>query len=91
MLQTIRAERSNLATAPICSKGDNTACFKSVKRVEAQITRDYLQQKARQKLGSADTRGMMNSMNSEDLHADGVFEDEMVSAATSAQVSSTKH
>ena len=30
----------------------------------------------------------MSSLASEDLQADGVFEDEMISAATSAQVSS---
>ena len=86
MLQTVKEERANLATAPLCSKGDSSTCYKSVKRVEAAITKDYILHKARGKLSSGETR-MISSFNSEDLHADGVFEDEIVSA-TSGQVSS---
>lgn len=89
MLQTVKAERSNLTTAPICSKGDNSQCFMSVKRVKAVITKDYLLEKARVNLGSADTR-VVSSMQSEDLQADGVYEDELISAGTSAGGASSK-
>ena len=86
MLQTVKAERTSLTSAPLCSKGDNNTCFKSVKRVEAAITKEYLLEKARMRLNSADNR-MVTLMNSEDLQADGVFEDEFISAETSALVS----
>ena len=79
MLQTVKAERANLTTAPLCSKGDNTTCFKSVKRVEAAITKDYLLEKARAHMSSGASR-VLTSLNSEDLMADGVFEDEVMTA-----------
>ena len=73
--------------APLCSKGDNKTCFKSLKRVEAVITKDYLLEKARIPLGSAETQPL-SSMNSEDLQADGVFGDEIMSAKASGKGSS---
>ena len=44
MLKTVRAERCNLATAPICSKGDTTSCYKSVSRIKAVVKKDFLRE-----------------------------------------------
>lgn len=73
MLQTVWAERGNLATAPICSKGDSSTCYKSIKRVQATIKKDYQLQNQRAQLYSGGTNMLSSMMGSEDLLGDGVL------------------
>ena len=75
MLQTVKAERANLSTAPICSKGDNTHCYKSVQRVQAVMKKDYMREKSRLHLSSGDTR-ILSTLGSDDLKSDGVMPDD---------------
>ena len=74
MLQTVKAELGNQRTKPLCSKGDNTACFKSVNRVRAVMKREFLEEKAaRGGLSSAGLNFSGRNPNSNDLRSDGVI------------------
>ena len=79
MLQTVRAERATLSTAPLCTKGDTKNCYSSVKRVKAVIKRDYMEMKERQnvairaKISSRGTN-VGSAIGSDDLRSDGVLD-----------------
>ena len=58
---------------PICTKSDGKQCFRSVKRVEAQAKKAYME--TQQVRGLVSTAGSMaKTLNSADLHSDGVID-----------------
>lgn len=76
MLQTVKAERTNLTSAPICSKGDNKNCYNSVNRVKAVIMKDFIQEREiESQISPIDDKRVLSSLHSEDLYADGVIDE----------------
>ena len=80
MLQTVKAERGAISTAPVCTKGDNKNCYSSVRRVKGLITKDFMQKRELKKEATRAARissrgtAVGSAYGSEDLKADGVID-----------------
>lgn len=71
---------------PVCSKGDNRACFKSVSRVRAALKREYLEEHATRAALTSAGPISPRTLNSADLHSDGVIAGEINSHNSNSDV-----